>query len=128
MKEKLTDHFKSIITNAKQWAILEVEYAKLTVAETFTILSSAVVIGFIALLLLLLIMILLSFALVYVFSDMMAPWLACITVPGIVLALLALIIVFKKPLLTDPIAKFITTLIIGKTEPSNEKSTCDETN
>lgn len=128
MKEKLTDHFKSIITNAKQWALLEVEYAKLTVAEKFTILSSAVVIGFVSLLLLLLVMILLSFALVYVFSEMMAPWLACITVAGIVLFIMALIVAFRKPLLTDPIARFITKLIIEKSEPSNENSKSDETN
>ncbi len=43
MKEKLTDERKELFTQGRDWVKLEVEYAKLTVAEKFTILASTMI-------------------------------------------------------------------------------------
>ena len=50
MKEKLTDEIKDIFVQGRDWIKLEIEYAKLTVAEKFTLLLSAMIIGAICLL------------------------------------------------------------------------------
>ena len=69
MKEKLTDEIKDIFVQGRDWIKLEIEYAKLTVAEKFTLLLSAMIIGAICLLMGMVVLILLSFALVELFKN-----------------------------------------------------------
>lgn len=120
MKGKLTDDLRSIYEHVTQWLDLEVEYVKLTAAEKITILSSAVVLGFVSLLMALLVMILLSFALVGVFEQLMSPALAYLSVAGIVIVLMLLIFLLRKPILTDPIARFITRLLLEKKDDESK--------
>lgn len=114
MKEKLTDELRDLFTQGKDWVKLEVEYAKLTLAEKFTILASAMIIGAICLLLGIVVLILLSFSVVELFKMIMAPALAYLAVGGIVCLLIVLIFLFRRRILIDPIARFITRLFITK--------------
>ena len=43
----------------------------------------------------------------------MSPVLACLSVSGILLLLMLVFIVFKKPLIMNPIAKFLTKLFLS---------------
>lgn len=112
MKEKITDEIRSIFANSEKWIKLEIEYAKLTAAEKFTILSSAIAMGAVVLILALLMAILLSFALVGVFQMFMTEPLAYLSTAGVVLLFIILIYLFRKPLIADPIARFVTRLFI----------------
>jgi len=126
MKGKLTDEIRTIFNHGRQWVELEVEYAKLTAAEKVAILSSAMVLCFVSLLLLLLIMILLSFALVGVFEQIMSPALAYLSVAGIVSLIILIIVLLRKQLITDPIARFITRLLLDKKESDTNTKTEEE--
>lgn len=114
MKDKLTDELKDIYAEGKNWLELEVKYAKLTVAEKFTTLLSALVIGAICLLLGIVALIFLSFALVRVFESLMPGWLSFICVAGIMIIIMILLFIFKKHILVDPIARFISRLFFDK--------------
>ncbi len=114
MKEKLTDEFKDILVQGKDWVKLEVEYAKLTVAEKFTVLLSSMIIGAICLLMGMVVLILLSLSLVELFKMMMAPALAYLAVGGIICLLILIFYLLRNPLLLNPIARFITRLLINK--------------
>lgn len=114
MKEKLTDELKDILAQGRDWVKLEVEYAKLTVAEKFTILLSAMIIGAICLLMGMVVLILLSLSLVELFKMMMVPALAYIAVSGIICLLILILYLLRNPLLLNPIARFITRLLINK--------------
>ncbi len=114
MKEKLTDELKDILGQGRDWVKLEVEYTKLTLAEKFTLLLSAMIIGAICLLMGMVVLILLSFSLVELFKMMMAPALAYLTVSGIICLLILALYLLRDQLLLNPIARFITRLLINK--------------
>lgn len=114
MKSKLTDEIKEIATQSINWAKLEVEYLKLTAAEKLIILMSTMIIGGVIMLLLLPVFIMFLFALVGVFKTFMAPPLAYLSVGGIVLLLTVLIYIFKKQLVINPVARFMTKVILEK--------------
>lgn len=114
MKEKLTDELKDLLMQGKEWARLEVEYAKLTVAEKFTVLISTFIIGAICLLMGMVVLILLGFSLAELFKLMMAPALAYLSAAGVMCLLALLIFLLRKPLMLSPIARFITKLFFSK--------------
>lgn len=114
MKEKLTDELKDILAQGRDWVKLEVEYAKLTVAEKFTVLLSAMIIGAICLLMGMVVLILLSLSLVELFKMMMVPALAYLAVSGIICLLILILYLLRNPLLLNPIVRFITRLLINK--------------
>ena len=119
MKTKITDEIKDMITQGVSWAKLEVEYLKLTAAEKIIILVSMMVIGAVFLLLLLPVLLMFMFALAQVFIDLMPKPVAYVAVGGIVLLLLGVIVIFKKQLVINPVAKFISRVLL---ESQKEKT------
>ncbi|MCM1378422.1 MAG: hypothetical protein NC097_07925 [Clostridium sp.] len=119
MKDKIIDEIKEIFTQSRSWVKLEVEYVKLTAAEKFTILLSTLILGAVCLLIAMVVLILLAFACVDLFKLIMDPALACLSVSGILVLLIAVIFLLRKPLLLNPIARFITKLFFD-TNPSKK--------
>lgn len=114
MKENLNTQIKDILTQGKTWVKLEIEYAKLTLAEKLTMLISALIIGAVCLLLGIVVLLMLAFALVEVFKTFMHPGLAYLSVGGIVCVFIILFYLLRKPILLNPIARLITRLFIEK--------------
>ncbi len=114
MKDKLTDEVIGIFSQSINWAKLEVEYLKLTAAEKLIILLSTIIIGGILAVLLLPVFIIFLFALVDVFKLIMAPALAYLTVGGIVLLIIFILFLMRKPLIVNPVARFVTKLFLDK--------------
>lgn len=119
MKENLTDQIKSIFANGQKWIKLEIEYARLTVAEKLTVLLSTLIFGAVCLLLGIIILLLLSFALVSSFKNIMSPTLSYICVSGVIVVLIVLLFLFRRPLLENPISRLISKLILDL-KPENE--------
>lgn len=108
MKSKLTDEIKEIFSQSMNWAKLEIEYAKLTLAEKITVLGAMTVIGAICLLLGIVVLILLSLALAEALKLIMAPAYAYLATAGVNCVFLAVIWLCRGPLLYTPISKAIT--------------------
>lgn len=108
------DQFKDLVGQSKEWLRLEVEYYKLTAAEKFTVLMSSLIIGAICMFVGVICLVLFAFALVEVFKLFLSPALSFVCVGGIFLLLVVVLFLLRKPLLLNPIAKFITRLIISK--------------
>ncbi len=121
MKESLTNEIKEIFTQSRTWVEIQVEYAKLTAAEKFTLMTSTFVVGSICMLLGMVVIILLSFALTDVFKLIMAPALAYLTVSGILILLIILIYVFRQALIYNPIARYMTRLLLGAPVSNDSK-------
>lgn len=103
-----------MLSQGINWAKLELEYLKLTAAEKLIILLSMFIIGAIFLLFLLPVFTMFLFALAGVFKIFMSPSLAYLSVGGIALLLLALVCVFRKHLIINPVAKFVSRLFLDK--------------
>ena len=111
-KTTFIDEIKSIIAQSKDWATLELEYAKLTAAEKITILGGAAVAGAVCLLLGICALILFGISLAYVFELFMAPALAFLASGGVMLALMALVYIFKENWIMNPIARMLTKVLL----------------
>ena len=116
MKTKITDDLKEMLSQGISWAKLEVEYLKLTAAEKIIILVSMLVIGAVFLLLLLPAVLMFLFALAQVFIDFMPVALAYVCVGGIVLLVLGILLMFRKQLVINPVAKFISKVLLESQE------------
>lgn len=112
MKNKLTDDIKELLTQGTNWARLQIEYLKLTASEKLIILVSMMVIGAVFLLLLLPAVLMFLFALAQVFIGFMPVAVAYVSVGGIVLLILGVVLVFRKPLVINPVAKFISKVLL----------------
>ncbi|MDE7413600.1 MAG: hypothetical protein K2N05_07450 [Muribaculaceae bacterium] len=110
MKEKFIDEIKDIIGQSVNWMKLEVEYAKFTVAEKFTLLMTSLIIGAVCVLLGLAALLMLAFAGVELFKLIISPALAYCAMAGIICLFILLLYLCRRPLLLNPIAKFITRL------------------
>ncbi|MCH5228462.1 MAG: hypothetical protein J1F12_00525 [Muribaculaceae bacterium] len=122
MKPKITDEIKEMFTQSINWAKLEVEYLKLTALEKIISIVSMMVIGVVVLLLLLPAILMFLFALAQVFIGFMPVAVAYVCVGGIVILFLGLLVIFRKPLVINPVAKFISKVILDRPENKNSKS------
>ncbi|MBD5268117.1 MAG: hypothetical protein HDR48_02925 [Bacteroides sp.] len=121
MKDSIASLIGTIFDNGKKWIKLEIEYARLTMAEKLTVLLSTLILGAVAMLLGMVILLLLALALVDVFTMFMAKWLACLSVCGVILVIIAVIYLLRRPLLENPISRLISKLILDiKPEKENE--------
>lgn len=121
MRLKIIDDIQTIVEQAKKWASLELEYAKLNIAEKLTTILTFLIIGFLSALLGFVALILFGFALVELFKLIMAPALAFLTVGGIVILLLVLLLFLRKPLLFNPLAKLFTRILIAPKDNDEPK-------
>ena len=114
MKMNMLDEIRSIFDQSKTWLRLELEYAKLTVAEKLTLLMSSLILGFVCLLLGVVVLIMLAFSLSEAFRLIMNPALAYLATAGAICVLLALLYLLRKPILLNPIARLITRVFFDK--------------
>lgn len=114
MKLNIIEEIRSIFDQSKTWLQLEVEYAKLTIAEKATVLLSSLIIGFVCLLLGMVVLIMLALSIAEAFKLLMNPALAYLSTSGVICLLLALIYILRKPLLLNPIARLITRVFFDK--------------
>ncbi|MCH5241755.1 MAG: phage holin family protein [Muribaculaceae bacterium] len=121
MKPKLTDEIKELFTQSVNWAKIEIEYLKLTAAEKIIILISMMVIGIVVLLLLLPAILMFLFALAQVFIGFLPVAVAYVCVGGIVLLLLGILVLFRKQVVINPVAKFISKVLLDHPENKNSK-------
>ena len=119
MRLKIIDDIQNIFEQGKTWAQLEVEYAKLSLAEKLTVLLTTLIIGFLCALLAFVVVILISFCFVELFKMILAPALAYLCVAGAICVVLVLLWVFRKPILEDPLAKMLTRIFMDKKESKN---------
>ena len=121
MKPKLTDEIKELFAQSVNWAKLEIEYLKLTAVEKVIIIVSMMVIGTVILLLLLPAILMFLFALAQVFIGFLPVAVAYVCVGGIVLLLLGILVLFRKPLVINPVAKFISKVLLDNAEKKSTK-------
>ena len=114
MKINLPEEIRSIFDQSKTWLRLELEYAKLTIAEKLTLLMSTLIIGFVCLLLGVVVLIMLAFSLAEAFRLIMDPALAYLSTAGVICLLLILLYLLRKPLLLNPIARLITRVFFDR--------------
>lgn len=120
--------FQTIRDRLKSLCRLYIEKAKLTLAERMTLLLSAGLILFACFLLCIMGLAFLSGSLVMLLGTYMSDIAAWAIVGGIYILIAALIILLRKPLVINPVARFISRLILGDEdteEPGTDRSSAE---
>lgn len=97
----------------KEYLKLNVEMAKLTLAERVTILLTTVAVSVVAFALALICFFFLSIAIAHWMSESISLAWAYAIMAGFYLLIIVLLVVFKKPLITDPVARFVSKLFLS---------------
>ena len=105
--------YKKLFSEARKFFSLEWEYTKLTAVEKLAVLLSAV--AFVAV-----VIIIGTFILHYLFSALISilasamgcAWGAHLIAAAILLVLLLVVFAFKKQLIVDPVARFVSKLFL----------------
>ncbi|MCM1005331.1 MAG: phage holin family protein [Prevotella sp.] len=114
MKTTFMDQLKELIELGKRYLKLQTDCIRLEAAEKTTLLISGLAIGLICILVGALTIVLLAMAAVCAFGTFLEPWLAYLCVAGCLLLIVAILLVFRKVLIINPIAKMITKLFCPK--------------
>ena len=106
--------YKELWEAIKKYISLQIDYTKLTLVEKLTILVSAITFMCIVIVLLACSLFFLSAAaVIWIDSVLNCTWLANLIVCGGVLFLLLLVFLFKKPLVVNPVSRFVTKLFLN---------------
>lgn len=113
-KSKNENSFTCLWQQIKSYVALNVENAKLTVAEKFTILVTAAAVCILTLLLAVIILFFVSMGLAQLLAESVGMMWAYLIMAGAYLVLLIVLILLRKLLITNPVARFITRLFFLK--------------
>lgn len=105
--------YKKLFAEARKYFSLEWDYTKLTAVEKMAVLLSSI--AFVAV-----VIIIATFALQYLLSALISvlatalgcTWGAQLIAVGILLILLLLVFAFKRQLIVDPVARFVSKLFL----------------
>ncbi len=105
--------YKKLFTEARKYFSLEWDYTKLTAVEKMAILLSSI--AFVAV-----VIIIGTYAMHYIFSALVSvlasalgcTWGAQLIAAGLLIVLLLVVFAFKKQLIVNPVARFVSKLFL----------------
>lgn len=107
-----SNQFKQVIDEGKQYVKLQIEYGKLTLTEKMTMLISSLAIGLICVFLAVIAIFFLSMSAVDLMATELGSTWSCLIMCGFYLLLIVLLIVLRKPLIVNPLARLISRIIL----------------
>ena len=121
MREK--GSVKNLYELGRRMLTLYLDNVRLSAAEKLTLLFSALALYSIALVLAMVMMVFVSMGIATMLAEYIAPFWSYFIVAGVFLTVIVLMFVFKTQLLLNPIARFISSLLVSppKTDDTDEK-------
>lgn len=108
----------NLFDSGKKLLSMYIENVKLTSAEKLTVLFSSVALFVTAFVLGIIGMIFISIGLASMLEDYIAPFWSYFIIAAVFLGIVAVLIIFKTQIIVNPIARFISKLLIDP--PSNK--------
>lgn len=102
------------VANVRKLIYLLLTDLKLTATEKLSRLLTACALGFIVGLLGLGVLLFLSYSMAAFFSTIMPEGFACMIVAGMYLLFVVLVVIFRRPLLEDPVTRLLSKIILSK--------------
>lgn len=119
-KEEITRSVKEAVNLGRRYLHLEIDYLKLSFSEKVTLILSGLGLGLIICMLILFTILMAAMALAVTLRSFLSPWLAYLCVGMVFLILAAVLFLFRKQILINPISKFITKIILNDKIDGNE--------
>ena len=119
MTQNSDNQLVALVGALKRLAILYLDNAKLTASEKATELIGALAVGMIVLLFGILAMVFIVIGLAAWLDGYLAPHWTYLIVAGFVIVLVVAAVLLRKPLIYDPVARFLSKLFLD--QPNDEQ-------
>lgn len=116
------DSFKGYIAPFQRIAKLYIRSGKLSLTEVLTRILTAAIITFVSLLFVIIALAFVSYGVIEALSQCMATTWAYLIVAGFYMLLIAVMVIFKRTLLINPIARFLSKVILDDNSNHNTPS------
>lgn len=107
---------QKLYDNVKRLVMLHIDYARLTAAEKLTIILSTMAIYALVVMFSTLSLVFLTLGVGHLLATTIAPHFAYLIVAGFYVVVLVLLMVFRKKLFINPIARFLSKLFLNPPE------------
>ena len=112
--DKSIDNLQELFAELKQYASLQKDYVKLDLVEKLTVLLSTLILVLVLLVLGMMVLFYLSFTLAYILEPLVGGLMVSYgIISGVIVALIALVIAFRKRLIVQPLVKFLANLFLN---------------
>lgn len=114
--------FRQIFEEGKKYLTLQFDYVKLTATEKISLIGSMTLVLILALIFMTGAMFYLSFALVYLMEPYIGLMWSYAVLAGIALLCAVIVIVFRTPLIINPITRFLTKVLLSDNDKEDSAS------
>lgn len=114
--------FRQIFEEGKKYLTLQFDYVKLTATEKISLIGSMTLVLILALIFMTGAMFYLSFALVYLMESYIGLMWSYAVLAGIALLCAVVVIVFRTPLIINPITRFLTKVLLSDNDKEDSAS------
>lgn len=112
---KPAENFQELYEDVKKFIHLQTEYIKIDFVEKLTILLSALFVVSIVLVLLIAVLFYLCFSLAYALEPFFGSLaISFAVISGIYILLIALLVLFRKKLIINPLVRFLSNVFLNK--------------
>lgn len=121
MNDNTTGNIKRLSSILLRYVSLQLDYARLTATEKLTVLLSTIALYALIVILGFITLVFISIGVGHWLAVTIAPYTAYLFVSAFYLILLILLIVFRKQLIFNPAARFLSRLFLKNPEEQNGK-------
>lgn len=121
MNDNQPSAFTSLYQTAIRYLQLELDYARLTAAEKLSVLLSTIALYSLIVILGVVTLLFISIGVGHLLASTIAPHMAYLIVSAFYLLLLVLLVIFRKELIFNPAARFISKLFVKAPDQRHEK-------
>lgn len=114
MNDNISSNMRRVGEILRRYISLQLDYARLTAIEKATVLLSTVAFFAIAIVIGLITLVFISIGIGHWLAATIAPHLAYLFVSAFYIVLLVLLIIFRKQLIFNPAARFISRLFLNR--------------
>ena len=114
--------FRQIFEEGKKYLTLQFDYVKLTATEKISLIGSMTLVLILALIFMTGAMFYLPFALVYLMEPYIGLMWSYAVLAGIALLCAVVVIVFRTPLIINPITRFLTKVLLSDNDKEDSAS------
>ncbi len=121
MDNSQTGNFKRLVSIGIRYVTLQLDYARLTAAEKLTVLLSTIAFFALAVIIGMITLVFISIGIGHWLAVTIAPYTAYLFVSMFYLLLLVILVVFRRQIIFNPAARFISRLFLKTPENKHER-------
>ncbi len=120
MDQSQSENIKKLYSNAMRFVNMQLDYARLTAAEKLSVLLSTIACFALVIVIGMITLVFISIGIGQLLASTIAPYTAYLIVSGFYLLLLIALVVFRRQIIFNPAARFLSRLLLKAPDSHHE--------